>query len=56
MLWNLCQFCSDTVTPVNNSQKEDAVTEDRIANILSEAQHAMNAKKAAEQVRHHKFR
>jgi hypothetical protein len=33
-----------------NNQKEDTATEDRIASILSEAQQAMHAKKAAEQV------
>ena len=39
-----------SATPLANSQKEDAVTEDRIASILSEAQQAMHAKKAADQV------
>ena len=38
--------------PPNNSHKEreDAVTEERIANILSEAQVAMHMKKTMEQV------
>ncbi|XP_070204643.1 homeobox protein cut-like isoform X1 [Littorina saxatilis] len=36
-------------TPIANSQKEDNVTEERIASILSEAQQAMHAKKTAEQ-------
>ena len=39
-----------SATPLANSQKEDSVTEDRIASILSEAQQAMHAKKAADQV------
>lgn len=37
---------------MSNPVKDDSVTEDRIASILNEAQQAMHAKKAAEQVIH----
>lgn len=45
-----CGVVTGSAAPLANSQKEDSVTEDRIASILSEAQQAMHAKKAADQV------